>query len=335
MSTYHVTDDEANGPPVADGELERLQLAHALVTLGVCLNTSALQTVDSDHAFAVGQALGVGGEIEKEEVGADSPDDGGRTLNNEQPSPSAQSASSLHSSSDGSSKKTTECARKDSGGDVDTETLRLFLLLVPRRDNEEDTGRETSFENTDQNAECEEVLVVFDDGHDAGEATPDDHDSGKVDGRLDADEKHVGRRLEDDIGDEENYQTNGVLFRSQLQVVCHTGNLCIANARVVLAAAKRDIGFGAYFVRSMYESKYINQIVGKRKRSIFLTSFFSSSGVHVNSPETSICLVVSISLRSAPSNECGVEDIFVSRGLAPNLRRAMLMCVEQEMLNSR
>jgi hypothetical protein len=215
MSTYHVTHNEANSPPVADGELERLQLAHALVTLSVCLDTSALQTVDGDHAFAVGQALGVGREIKKEEGGANSPDNGCCTLNDEQPSPASKTASSLHSTSDGTSQKTSKCTGQDSGRDVDTETLGLLLLLVPRRDDEKDTGRETSFENTDQNPKCEEVLVVFDDGHDAGEGTPDGHDSGKVDGRLDADKEHIGRRLEDDIGDEENNQTNGILFRSK------------------------------------------------------------------------------------------------------------------------
>jgi hypothetical protein len=117
----------------------------------------------------------------------------------------------------------------------------LLLLLVPRTDDEKDTRRETSFENTDQDAQCDEVLVVVNKSHTASESTPDDHDGGKVDGRLDADQEHIGWGLEDDICDEEHNQTDGVLIRSELEVGGHAGNLCVADARVVLAATTRGI----------------------------------------------------------------------------------------------
>jgi hypothetical protein len=64
----------------------------------------------------------------------------------------------------------------------------------------------------------------------------------------------------------------------------------------MLDIATRATEFGVtYLVRSMYDSKYMSHIVGNKNKSIFLTSFFSSSGVHVRSPVTSICFVVSIS----------------------------------------
>jgi hypothetical protein len=62
-----------------------LQLAHALVTFGMGLDTAALQTMNCDHTFTVGQALGVGGKVEKDEVGAAGPDNGCCTLNDEKP----------------------------------------------------------------------------------------------------------------------------------------------------------------------------------------------------------------------------------------------------------
>lgn len=68
----------------------------------------------------------------------------------------------------------------------------------------------------------------------------------------------------------------------------------------------------------MYDSKYMSQIAGSRNKSIFRTSAFSSSGVHVSSPETSICFVLSISFMSEASSDCGVDDIFVNeRGVTP------------------
>jgi hypothetical protein len=63
-----------------------LQLAHALVTFSMRLDASALQTSNCNHAFAIGQALGVGREVEKKEMSAEGPDNGCRTLNDEKPS---------------------------------------------------------------------------------------------------------------------------------------------------------------------------------------------------------------------------------------------------------
>jgi hypothetical protein len=50
------------------------------------------------------------------------------------------------------------------------------------------------------------MLEVLDDSHDACEATPDDHDDWKIDGRLEANKKHVRRRLKHDVGHEEHHE---------------------------------------------------------------------------------------------------------------------------------
>jgi hypothetical protein len=53
----------------------------------------------------------------------------------------------------------------------------------------------------------------------------------------------------------------------------------------------------------------MSHIVGSRNKSIFLTSFFSSSGVHVSSDVTSTCFVVSISLTSETLTDCDADII--------------------------
>lgn len=63
----------------------------------------------------------------------------------------------------------------------------------------------------------------------------------------------------------------------------------------------------------MYDSRYINHIVGSKKRSILRTSFFSSSFVHVKSSAISTCFVASISFTSIGSREWRVDDmVFLS-----------------------
>jgi hypothetical protein len=58
----------------------------------------------------------------------------------------------------------------------------LFLALVPRRDDEEDAWGEAGLEDAYEDAESDEVFEVVDGSHYAGEAAPDDHDGGEVDG---------------------------------------------------------------------------------------------------------------------------------------------------------
>ena len=122
-----------------------------------------------------------------------------------------QSTGSFHSTCNGTSEKATESSRENGGGHVYTETLRLFLLLVPRTDDQENTRRETSLENTHQNAERDEMVEIMNGGHDTGKCSPDDHNGWQVDGGLEADEKHVRWRLEHDICDEKHDEGDRVL----------------------------------------------------------------------------------------------------------------------------
>ena len=63
----------------------------------------------------------------------------------------------------------------------------------------------------------------------------------------------------------------------------------------------------------MYDNRYMSHIVGSRKVSIFLTKFFSSSGVQEKSLGTSICLVECISLLSAGSRDWRVDGMVFRR----------------------
>jgi hypothetical protein len=89
--TYHVAKDEGNSPPVADSQTEGLSLAHSYIAFDVCLDAALPEACDSDSAFSVGEPLGIGGEVQQDEVCGNRPDDGRSSLNNEQPSPSEES----------------------------------------------------------------------------------------------------------------------------------------------------------------------------------------------------------------------------------------------------
>lgn len=76
-----------------------------------------------------------------------------------------------------------------------------------------------------------------------------------------------------------------------------------------------------HFVLSIYDRMYMNHIIGKRSKSIFRTSFFSSSGVHVTPcvvvSSYSKCLVLSMTLVSTPTTSregfvdgCGETILF-------------------------
>jgi hypothetical protein len=99
-----------------------------------------------------------------------------------------------------------------------------------------------------------------DDSHATGKCTPDDHDAGKIDGRLETDKKHVGWWLEDDICHEENHKTYRVLVRCELEISGHTSNLRIADAEVMLDIATLAIDFenvlGAVHVRQQVHEPY-------------------------------------------------------------------------------
>ena len=58
-----------------------------------------------------------------------------------------------------------ECTRKHCRGYVDSEALRLFFLLVPRRQDQQDTWSKARFENSDECPECDQLAVRLDDCH--------------------------------------------------------------------------------------------------------------------------------------------------------------------------
>lgn len=108
----------------------------------------------------------------------------------------------------------------------------------------------------------------------------------------------LARNFEHDIADKKDDQANGVLARVHLQVFLHTSDFCIADTLSPLSASYTAIiGLEeAYFVRSMYESKYMIKMVGIRSMSMLLTNFFSSSGVYGDSSGAFSIFIVSESV---------------------------------------
>ena len=162
--------------------------------------------MDGDHAFAFGKTLAVLWEVQKDEAGDDSPADSRSALDNEQPSPSAKAMSTLETTGNGTSKETTKRTREDSCGHIDSESLRLLLALIPGGNDEKNSGGKTAFDDSDEDAEDDQVGEVVDLSHHTCQYTPDDHDTREVDGRPCSDQDHVGRRLKDDIADEEHHE---------------------------------------------------------------------------------------------------------------------------------
>jgi len=166
--TYHVTEDETNGPPVLEGHHESLPLAQSGVTIRACRNAAFLQSCNCNGSLAVSKSLGVGREIEEEEARADGPSNGSGAFHNEQPSPATDAMSTIQATGNGTRKETTESARQDSCGDVDCKPLRLLFALVPRGEQKKNAWGETSLEDTDEDSQNDEVFEVLDGSHHAG-----------------------------------------------------------------------------------------------------------------------------------------------------------------------
>lgn len=75
------------------------------------------------------------------------------------------------------------------------------MAFIPGGENEEDARRKTCLNNTDKDAENDEVLEVVDDCHHASEAAPETHEKREIVRRPGSDEDHIGRWFEDNITD--------------------------------------------------------------------------------------------------------------------------------------
>jgi hypothetical protein len=61
---------------------------------------------------------------------------------------------------------------------------------------------------------------------------------------------------------EEYHQTDTVLIGGQVKIHLHTGNLCVSNTEYGQCSAHFQGLLLSYFVRSMYERRYINHMMG-------------------------------------------------------------------------
>jgi hypothetical protein len=201
QSTYHVTEDEANRAPVLDGEDEGLAFAHALGAFCSGGHATLLQAGNGNFPLAVGETGSGRRKVDEDEVRDQSNEDGCCTLDNKQPAPALVASGAVHTARDSTRKETTESTRKDGSRDVDTKALRLFFTLVPGGHEQQHSGPETGLKHTDEDSEDDQVLVVLDSGHAAGQGSPDGHDAREVDGRSDPYNQHVRGHFEDDICD--------------------------------------------------------------------------------------------------------------------------------------
>lgn len=143
--TYHVTNDKEPSLPADHGKLEGGPVAEnglLFATQGLLV---ALESADSQGALPLVELelRGVGREVGEDEEGNAGSADGGGALDDEQPPPSRDTVDLVQTACDGTGEETTERAGENGGGDVDGESLGLFLLLVPRGKEKQDTGSKT------------------------------------------------------------------------------------------------------------------------------------------------------------------------------------------------
>lgn len=212
----------------------------------------------------------------------------------------------FESTSDGASQETAERTREDSRGDVDGEALRLLRLFVPGRDYKQNPGSESSLENTNEDSENHQMVEVVDGCHTTGQSAPDRHDHGQIyrwfptDQYLftsDGVQQHSSfdREILTMLlgGSKTTYVTKKTtkaieywlldMFKSSvIPAILAFPMFVLSFSTSQLVSVKLGIT-----EHTMYDSRYINQIVGIRKRSILWTNFFSSSGVQVTRAEPS------------------------------------------------
>lgn len=179
---YHVTDNEDPGLPVGQSLLESGPMAHLRSLVVPDLLVVVLEAKNGKGLLLGGelQSGGGGGEVGKQENGNEGETDSGGALNEEQPAPSSDAVGAVQAGGDGSREETAEGTGQNGGGDVDGETLALFLLLVPGREQQQDTGGETGFEDTHDETESDQRLVVGGETHADGDSSPANHDTWAV-----------------------------------------------------------------------------------------------------------------------------------------------------------
>ena len=75
---------------------------------------------------------------------------------------------------------------------------------IPCAEKIDTAGEETSLQQTKQDTAGIQLLIVFDETHANHDSTPKGGDQGQVNARADLSDKDGGRRLENDVWDEED-----------------------------------------------------------------------------------------------------------------------------------
>lgn len=213
---HHVGNDEEPSAPVAlrrsyqlvnvqmdfrthnsHGSSSKVTSVTASLALGVC-NVIVGKTLGSEEALLGSQPHGGSGPVGEDLPGEESGERAGGTLNDQKPSPSADTECAIHVLSDNTGQETREGTGNGSGSVVDGEALGKLVLLVPRRQVERDTWSETGFGDTEDKTDSGELLPVLDGTHASGDNTPDEAETTEVQGRPHSSEDQVEWQFEND-----------------------------------------------------------------------------------------------------------------------------------------
>src|SRR5690349_7401658 len=151
-----------------------------------------MKTSSCQPALPLGQSLAGGWKIKENEARADGPARGCCAFDDEEPSPSRDAVRAVKPSCNATGNETAESAGKDGSRYVHGEPLALLRLLVPRAEQKQHTGRETTFQDADSNTETDQALVAGHPAHADSHQSPEEHDGWEEDGRTRPREHHVG-----------------------------------------------------------------------------------------------------------------------------------------------
>lgn len=183
----------APGSPVLDGINDVL-----LEKLAAVAGTADLLLVDLAEVLTVliGEKLGSLGAVGEDEGDDDASDDGGDTIDEDDPSPRAPAKSVVHEA-DTIGDETTSNTRGGSGGEEVGDAQGETVTAVEHGQVQHDAGEETSLKDTEEETAGDQGTSAADPGAEGGGDTPAQSETGEVAGGLELLDDEVGGGLEE------------------------------------------------------------------------------------------------------------------------------------------
>lgn len=151
------------------------------------------------------------GIVKKTEESDDGNQECDNSLEDEQPLPSRETSSVIHSMEDARSNQASKCSREDISSIQNRNSSRNLLSCVEDAQHIDCSGIVWCFSQTKKEADKEETSVVVNDGCECADDGPRHHCDAHVATWSGSSEEHVGGDLAEEVADEEDAET-GLVF---------------------------------------------------------------------------------------------------------------------------